>query len=797
MTATDDLVIPTRAEPGRVGARPDDRIPRITVIAADLGLLALALGTAAAFTRLFVGWGFLAELAVPVVAAWGLASTLRHLNVRIAVALALHTLVGVVLLTVMFAPGTHLLGVPTPDTLDLLSTSVSESFSAFSRLVAPVETTDGFLVVIAAALWIFAFFADTAAFRYAGPVQAAVPYLSSFLATGILAREHGRVVASVCFIGGVVVYATTERALRAAGSRWVGRSGRRGSRATGAAAAVLGAVALIGGLALGPLLPGSAEPVVDLRDLGKGAGPRTVVSPFVGLRSMLGVRSNTEMFTVRSEQPAYWRLTALEEFDEDRDIWVSRTTYRRTDGPLTPDLDPDVPGTELRQDVAISGLAGLWLPGAYEPRDYEGSTEVSYDRESASIILREERGAEQIDYRLESFVPDLRAAENADAGSTDDLPEDYFTTPELSERTEQLLDEAVAGADTDYERALALQDWFRSEFAYDEAVDFRDDPDALEAFLESRRGFCQQFSSAFALMARSLGLPSRVAVGFTPGDPVQAEGADVEEDEVEYVVRGRHAHAWPEIYFDGVGWVPFEPTPGRGDPQSTERTGVPAEQAEPTPSQAATTTSTAVPTQGQTPSEPPTTLPGDVAAVPPSEADPADEAGGSGSWSWLVLLALAAVVVGGALVWRAGGPRRRVRHEAAGTGRIGDAWARSAGWLAVLGLTPAPSETPVEFAFRASEVLRRTQATLPPDTLPAADGTTSGTADDPSARAGDVLEVTRGLIDLAEVETGRRYSGMEPSAEVCERAEAVAAAVEQFVRADTTRRRRVEHRLKG
>ena len=82
-------------------------------------------------------------------------------------------------------------------------------------------------------------------------------------------------------------------------------------------------------------------------------------------------------------------------------------------------------------------------------------------------------------------------------------------------------------------------------------------------------------------MARSVGMPARVAVGFTPG-LTQGDGSRV--------VLGRNAHAWPEVWFDGIGWVPFEPTPGRGAPGSESYTGVPPAQDEsvPQPGPAAT-----------------------------------------------------------------------------------------------------------------------------------------------------------------------------------------------------------------
>ena len=135
-------------------------------------------------------------------------------------------------------------------------------------------------------------------------------------------------------------------------------------------------------------------------------------------------------------------------------------------------------------------------------------------------------------------------------------------------------DELTSGLG-DFESALALQGYFREGFTYDETANYSGEDDPLSAFLDVRSGFCQQFSTAFALAARSVGLPTRVVVGFTTGDvSTTDEGAT-------YAVWGRNAHAWPEVLFEGIGWVPFEPTPGRGDPSSTAITGVPAQQAEP------------------------------------------------------------------------------------------------------------------------------------------------------------------------------------------------------------------------
>jgi hypothetical protein len=78
--------------------------------------------------------------------------------------------------------------------------------------------------------------------------------------------------------------------------------------------------------------------------------------------------------------------------------------------------------------------------------------------------------------------------------------------------------------------------------------------------IETRSGYCQQYASAFATLARSLGYPTRVVVGFLPGAAAEGGG---------YVVRGTDAHAWPEVYFAEFGWVAFEPTPRRGEAGAT------------------------------------------------------------------------------------------------------------------------------------------------------------------------------------------------------------------------------------
>ena len=112
-------------------------------------------------------------------------------------------------------------------------------------------------------------------------------------------------------------------------------------------------------------------------------------------------------------------------------------------------------------------------------------------------------------------------------------------------------------ADTPYETVLALENWFRLRggFRYDESPPAVDGAPLIAFVNRTKAGYCQHYAGAMTLMLRMLGIPSRVAVGFTSGNLENGS----------WVVTDHEAHAWVEVWFAGQGWVPFDPTPGRGD----------------------------------------------------------------------------------------------------------------------------------------------------------------------------------------------------------------------------------------
>jgi hypothetical protein len=273
------------------------------------------------------------------------------------------------------------------------------------------------------------------------------------------------------------------------------------------------------------------------------------------------------------------------------------------------------------------------------------------------------------------------------------LPADF------PESVASLAREITATARTPYDQALQLQNFFRT-FTYDLTVQSGHSNDAILSFLRIRRGYCEQFAGTFAAMARSLGLPARVAVGFTPGER-QPDGS--------FRVYGRHAHAWPEVWFDGAGWILFEPTPGRGAPGSESVTGVATEQDEtPTPVGEATgdPDATAPPTT-TAPLSTAVTQPGfdeffaeDFSDLAPAASQPAPKERSKAPWIFLGIVAVG--------LWLVAMPRvvrRFTRRGHTPAEQVVQAWHGTVGALLLAGAPPLAGSTPIEYALRVEREL--------------------------------------------------------------------------------------------
>ena len=341
-------------------------------------------------------------------------------------------------------------------------------------------------------------------------------------------------------------------------------------------------------------------------------------------------------------------------------------------------LRADVPPGALHQTFRIGPLGERWVPAAFEP--VRTSLDDVLVVESSKTLVTRANSVSGLRYTVDSAQqPTESAITTAQQAATArpvpaeleqfvELPPDIPTSiHELSTRVVE-----AAGATTPYAQAAALRNYFRSDaFVYDPTVDLHDDIGAVEEFLNTKRGFCVQFAGTYALMARSLGIPTRVAVGFTPGEHVDGR----------YAVSSHDAHAWPEVWLAGLGWTHlFDPTP----PARAATAGgsdLPGEPVVPAPPAVVETPSgTAAPTSPQ----PTPTAPGSVApAAPtslPSTETPSVTLRDDGVSPWVTVLVALIVLVGlaliaGATILVAKGRRRARRRDTPDPGEaVQGAW---------------------------------------------------------------------------------------------------------------------------
>jgi transglutaminase-like putative cysteine protease len=287
----------------------------------------------------------------------------------------------------------------------------------------------------------------------------------------------------------------------------------------------------------------------------------------------------------------YWRATTLDVFLDDHWREESSTLdpvrVGSRDALISdPYLPPQArqPENWMRQVVNVEALRDTHLAAASVPVAFEAGA-AGYYGSGTAYVGRLHRGQ---DYTAWSYVGQPTPSDLAESKARyDDIRFYPFLTvdagvalpPFRAPNRDRLIDElfsfdselgqyeplyrqarrVVGNPRNPYAAVVALEAWFRTggDFTYDEHPPIRLNRPPLVAFATGhKRGYCQHFAGAMALMLRYLGIPARVAVGFTTGrwDPERGE----------WTVADTNAHAWVEVWFDGWGWLPFDPTPGRG-----------------------------------------------------------------------------------------------------------------------------------------------------------------------------------------------------------------------------------------
>ncbi len=434
---------------------------------------------------------------------------------------------------------------------------------------------------------------------------------------------HGVVVLAVfAFVTAVAVLVATRRPLAAAavtiaGAGWpatlvdesavaVGTLALAGALSIGLVLRARSSQTLVGGVAIAALVVVGAawvssvtsftrEAVVDWQawDL-RGAEPRALGVRFIWDAQYDGISfppTSTEVLRISGPDRAeYWRASTLDTFFADR--WFEDLTVadmREASGEL--ELDSLTPPAAAKRDgwleqrITVKALVDDRLVAAGTPVALEAPSLGRVFSYAGGIMRAQRRLAGGTRYRVWSYLPD--PSPEALAAAPARYPTSArrylnlwgrvlppFGTPGRVQYVNAFLDDPsysdfgayrplfeqarqrTVGAKSAYATVLALESWLRQRggFRYDERPPLGVEPPLVHFVTSSRAGYCQYFAGAMAVMARFLGIPARVAVGFTSG--VYEDGA--------WTVTDHNAHAWVEVWFAGYGWVPFDPTPGRG-----------------------------------------------------------------------------------------------------------------------------------------------------------------------------------------------------------------------------------------
>jgi transglutaminase-like putative cysteine protease len=632
-------------------------VPRARLVA-PFALAALSAAAALSLGRVFASDRYVVPVLVAVALAHGAGALARWRSFPLWATFLLQAGALVAFAVLALGPELSVLGLSLGGSSISLAEQLERGWQLLRTAPPPAPVTDGALLLAVIVSFVMAAIGDWLAFRRDTVLAATAPALVLFVWASTLGTADGRTATVLGFAAAAAAFLLVQNVAVLDRSRnWlVSQQAEQRHWVAPAVLLVVAAVAI--GAVLAPAVPGAgADPVLDFANTGndghEGGSYRTGVAPLVDVSAKLEEVDDRELFTVRSPEAEYWRVAALDRLSsENGGQWTLQASGDEVEIGL-----PSPASTDglLHQEYDIGPLGERWLPAAYRP------VTVNLDDtlvvRSSSTLVADAESVEGLRYAVDSAVapgegqvtPGMQAATARPVPARlepfTEVPGDLPT--QIATLAQQIV--ADAGATTPFAKAQALRDYFRTDaFAYTLDVEPVDTPNAILVFLDEKRGFCVQFSTAYAVMARTLGIPTRVAVGFTPGDEVAGE----------FRVSSHDAHAWPEVWLAGIEWTGmFDPTPAAGTTAGAGGSDVPEEPelARPPPAVEEMTEPTLPPPTG-----PPEATGGSGSAPPPTAA-PAPtpvvttESADDGSSPWLPVLAVVAAVA----ALRAGGWARR------------------------------------------------------------------------------------------------------------------------------------------
>jgi hypothetical protein len=527
-----------------------------------IALPSVVMVAAVAFGRVYQGRGASLRLGLAAGAAVLLAMALERRNVALSGLVSAAALI--VAVGLLIFPHTTKYLLPTATTLR----AARHAWAAVGRQAAvqtaPTLPLPPLMLAGLTAVWAASFATHTLAVRARSPFLAIVPPAALMGFTSQVVSDGARPLYVLAFLVAALMLLFGD-SLRRVGqwgpvSFW-GRGTLAMSTSTRAARRVA-SIALLVALFAPGLLPGFRSP--PLLDVQSGSAQHISINPIVDLKPALLSQSSGALFTVKSREASYWRFVTLDTFNGR--LWTAQNLDGSNGksvevGPLPGATDLHPPGARLLdQHFTFDRLSQPWLPAAPDPVSVQLPEQAKYDQAAAQLVAP---NGTSTGYRYEVVSRTVTPAPEILKGFTSlDSAEArrYLALPDLPPEVAQIAHKLADAAPTPYEKVLAIQSYLRT-FRYDERVPAGHDVNDILYFLTTTHaGFCEQFAGSMAVLLRTLGIPARVAVGFTPGQ------YDSRNDL--FRVSAKNAHAWVEVLFPQYGWLAFEPTPTRANPEA-------------------------------------------------------------------------------------------------------------------------------------------------------------------------------------------------------------------------------------
>jgi transglutaminase-like putative cysteine protease len=556
--------------------------------------LASVLAAATVFP-LVQGQGWFVDVALIAALTGGAGLAVRRVTTSAPAVVAVQLLVWVLAVTMIFLNRTAWLGLlPGPDAVASGQTLFAQGLRVMHRAAPPVPATAGVVFITAAGLSLVALLVDVLAVTVRRPAVAGLPLLAVYCVPAAVLRDGLSwplfIMAGAGFL--LLVAVDSVDRVQAWGRVLSGSPNARSSLGmVFAGARRLAGVSLALAVVVPLLVPGLGERILTARGTGTGPGDGTVtvLNPLLRLRDDLGDRSDAPLmtYTTTMQSPQPLRVVVDDEFRGD--VWQPSAG----EVPLSNKVQQGAgrpqglgTGVGLKDEttyVKVTSLAQNYLPLPFPWRQVDIKGDWIFDDKSLVVVGRNVT-TRDLSYTVNHYMVQATPDQLRSAPSPDRTVDTQYTAlPADTPKEIYRLAAEHAGDGTPYDQAVQLRDWLRT-FAYSTEAPGDGSSDssssAVLQFLKDKRGYCVHFASGMAVMARTLGIPARVAVGFLPG----TRGSDGKT----WTVSLRDAHAWPELYFEGYGWIRFEPTPAArtsGVPDLVEQNAAPV----PLPSASAST----------------------------------------------------------------------------------------------------------------------------------------------------------------------------------------------------------------